>query len=66
MYILLGWIIFFFSLNIPSWTSGERTGLFNVPELENSQGFQIIKDKCLETTETLVAEACNPHRKEIY
>ena len=43
--------------------SGAKTGLFQVPELVTSVGFAQIKDACLHTSESLVAEACNPERK---
>ena len=51
---------FFFSVNVLG--GGKKTGLFNVPELDSSHGFAHIKEKCFDTSESLVAEACNPDR----
>jgi len=50
-----------FSVNVLG--GGKKTGLFNVPELDSSHGFAYIKEKCFDTSESLVAEACNPHRE---
>jgi len=50
------------NISVNSLFGGKKTGLFNVPELVSSQGFQQIKDDCLRASEALVAEACNENR----
>ena len=37
-------------------------GLFQIPELKHSQGFQELKETCILRSSELVREACNPDR----
>jgi len=41
----------------------EKTGLFGLPELQKSSGFQELKENCFQNAEALVTEVISPNRK---